>query len=184
MVGDALVGNVQSRAFLHCRFLQKESSQPLVKAFPHDLLHQPHEIGQMVGDQVVGVVCHGDGLVHQVFVQAGRNDPKLRILLRLDEDVVVHAGHDAGCGKQANIHFKKTAQGDLPPLVAEEIGSELTLLHQNHAQTVRASVVEQSTAGYNAVVGGVFDALTLFLGELVPNGKILFDHGAASFAAT
>ena len=56
MVGDGLMGNFQSIGPLDGCFFQKECGNTLIKAFPHDLLHEPHYIGETARHQLIGII--------------------------------------------------------------------------------------------------------------------------------
>ena len=40
MIGDGLMGDFEDGCFFQCAFFQQKRGQPLVKALPHDLLHE------------------------------------------------------------------------------------------------------------------------------------------------
>ena len=145
--GDLLVGDLQGGGLLDPGFLHQKARQSLVEALPHDLLHEPHDLGEVVGDEGVGVIGEGQALVHEVLVQTRGDDPDLRVLLRLDEHVEHHVGHDAGRGKQADIHIKEPADGDLPALLVEQVRPELAGLHQDHALALGAAIVDHGAPG-------------------------------------
>ena len=55
MGGDFFVGDFQNGGIFQLLLFQQEGGQPLVKALPHNLLHQPHQVGEVAADEVAGV---------------------------------------------------------------------------------------------------------------------------------
>ena len=47
---------------------------------------------------------------------------------------------------QMDIHFKESADGDLPAFVGQQVRPELALAHQQHTQTLRAAIMEHAAA--------------------------------------
>ena len=123
-------------------------------------------------------------LVHEILIQAGRDHEDLRVLFCLDENVEHHVGHDAGGGEQADVHLEEPADGDLPALVAEQVGPELAAFHQDHALALGAAVVDDGAALDLLQLGHIRKPLLLLPGQLVPNGKILGKFHCASLLGT
>ena len=114
MVGDFFMGDLQRLSPLQGAFLQKEGSQAFVEALPHDLLHQPHHIGEPAADELVCIIGNHSGFFHQILEQAGGKDPHFGILFCFDDHFELNIGHDAGGREQADIVVKEPVQRDLP----------------------------------------------------------------------
>ena len=39
-------------------FFQQKFRQPLIHALPHDLLHKPHQLGEIAAEEIPGIICH------------------------------------------------------------------------------------------------------------------------------
>ena len=172
MVGNFFVGNFQHRGVLQLNFLQKEFRQALVKAPPHDLLHKPHQLGEITAEQISAVGGHRQGIVHQIFKQTGGDGPELRILFRLDHHIELHIRHDAGCAEKRDIIFKKPADGNLPAIFRQNIGPELTGLHHYKAKAVGTAVMDPGTLFHLPEFHNLCNLFLLLWGQFVPNGKI------------
>lgn len=127
----------------------------------------------MAGDQIVGIVCNGDGLIHQILIQTGGDHPDLAVLFSFHKNIILHIGHHTGCGKQADIHLEKPADGDLTALIAEQVRPKLTATHQQHAQTVGTAVVENGTALHLLKFCHGTEPFLLIPGHFVPDGEIM-----------
>lgn len=68
MIGDGLMGEQQHAGALDACLLHQKGGQPPVKACPHHLFNQPHDLGKAAGDQLIGVICHGCRLGHEAAV--------------------------------------------------------------------------------------------------------------------
>ena len=173
MVGNGLVGDFQLIRPLNGRLLQQEGRQPFVQALPHDLLHQPHDLGESAGHQLIGVVGHGGGLLHEALIDLRGDDPELGVLLRLNGHLELDGAHHAGGGKEAHIPVKQAVEGDLPPLVREDIGPELARFHQEQPGAVHVPVVQNRPPGRAAERRAVLKPVLLVLIQLIPDGKII-----------
>lgn len=96
-------------------FLQQECGYTLVETLPHDLLHEPHDIGEARGHQFVGIVGNRRRSFHDALINFGRYYPKVSVLFRLNGHFELNGTHDTGGGKQAHIPVKQTVDGDLAP---------------------------------------------------------------------
>ena len=121
VVGDGLVGDIQPAGTLNHRFFQEKGGHPPVHTLPHDLLHEPHDLGKPGGHDLVGVVGGGGGLLQEPPVKLRGNHPERRVLLRLNGDVKLCAPQDAGGGKQADIPVKQAVDSNLPALVGRRM---------------------------------------------------------------
>ena len=55
--------------------LQQKRGQPLVKALPHDLLHEPHDLGEPGGHDLIGKIGYRGGFLHDALIYFCRDDP-------------------------------------------------------------------------------------------------------------
>ena len=163
MIGNGLMGDLQHAAPLDGSLLQQKGRHPLVQALPHDLLHQPHDLGEPAGHQLVGVVGHRRRRLHDVLVDLRGNDPEVRVLLRLDGDLKLDGAHDAGRREQAQIPVEQAVNGDLPPLVREDIGPELPRLHQEESGAVHVPVVQDRPLLHGSEIQIAADPVLLVL---------------------
>ena len=126
VIRDGLVGDLKPGSILDRGFLQKKLRDTFIKAFPQDLLDQPHYLGETGGHQFVCVVGKRRGFLHNAFVGFRRDHPEFRIFFRLYGHLELHGMYHAGCGKQTHISVKKTVKSDFPPLVRKNIRPELS----------------------------------------------------------
>lgn len=147
MVRNGFMGDPEGMGVLDGGFLQQKTCHPLVKALPHNLLDQPHHVGEAGGHQLVGVVGQRSGFLHNALIDFRRDDPQVGILLRFNDDVKLDRPHHAGGGEQADVPVKQPVNGDLPALVREDVRAELAGSDQKQPRAVRASVVEHSAPG-------------------------------------
>ncbi|MPM27771.1 hypothetical protein SDC9_74285 [bioreactor metagenome] len=119
MSGNFVVRNTQHVAAVQRALCQEKFRKALVKALPHNLLHQPHHLGKPGGHQLIGVIRHSKRTVGKPFVYVRGNYPQLRVLLRLHGNVKLNVLHNAGGGKQAHVPLEQAVDGDLLPLVGE-----------------------------------------------------------------
>ena len=122
MVADELMGDLEGFGAFQGGLLQQKGGQTLVKALPHDLFHPPHHLGEAGGHDVVGEIGDRCGLLHHLLVDLRGDNPKLRLLLCLNDDLELNAPHDAGSGKQADVPLKQTVKRHFPSLVRENVG--------------------------------------------------------------
>ncbi len=136
------MGDGQPVRALDGEFLQEESGHSLVHALPHNLFHQPHDLGKPGGHDLVGVVRQGSGPFHNTPIRLCGDDPEASVLLRLNGDVKLCAPQHTGGGKQTDILVKQAIDCDLTSLVRKDIGPELAGLHQQQPSAVRITVVD------------------------------------------
>ena len=130
MSGNIFVGDLQLPASLDGRFLQQKSGDALIKALPHNLLDQPHHVGKPGGHQLVGIVRHRRGFLHQALIDLRGDDPEFGILLRFDRHIKLDGVQHTGSGKQAHVPVKQPVDRDLPPLIRKDTGAKLPGLYQ------------------------------------------------------
>ena len=173
MVPDNFMGQLQLIAALQPRLVQQERRQPLVKAFPHDLLHQPHDLGKPAGHDLIGIVGQGSGRLHHALINFRGDQPKVGIPLGFYGDVKLDAVHHAGGRKQTDIHFKQPVKGDFPSLFRENICPQLPGTDQKQPCTVRRTVVKNGSFFYALAAGRPQKRLLLLQRQLIPYRKIL-----------
>ena len=171
MVGDFLVGQIQRLAALQGALLQQELGQPLVEPLPHDLLHQPHDLGKPAGHDLVGIVGQRGRLGHQSLKPVRRHQEKLGVLFRLNGDIELDAPHHARGREQTDVPGEQPVNGDFPALGREQAGPELAGLHQQQAQTVVAAPVEHGAGLGLPPHRDLGQGLPLGLGQLIPHGE-------------
>ena len=171
------------RANLDRGLLQQKGGQPLVQAFPHGLLHQPHDVGKPAGHQLVGVVGHRGGLLHQALVDLCGDHPKFRVFLRRDRHLKLDGTHHAGGGKKAHIPVKQAVDGDLPALLRLDIGPELPPADEQQPGAIHIAVVQDLPLGHGAEQQAARKPLLLVLVQLAPNGKMILKCHTASLLA-
>ena len=142
MVGYFFVGDAEHQAAAQVAFFQQKRCQAPVEAFPHYLLHQPHNVGEAAGYQLICIACHGQTFFHQIFEQAGGQNGQLAVFFCLDDNVKLHVGHNAGRRKQAYIPLEQAIQGDLSALTGQCVHTHLTRVYEQQTQAFAATVVE------------------------------------------
>ena len=104
MIADSFMRRFQNKASFEVAFLQQKFRKPLVKAFPQNLLHQPHHIRKPRSHNLVRVIGNGCGLQHELFIDIRRNNPKRGIFFRFNADLKLDAVHHAGRGNHKEKH--------------------------------------------------------------------------------
>ena len=84
VIGNGLMGDFQMTGPFDRHFLQQECGYTLVETLPHDLLHEPHDIGEARGHQFVGIVGNRRRSFHDALINFGRYYPKVSVLFRLN----------------------------------------------------------------------------------------------------
>ena len=182
MVGNLLVGNFQFPGFFQLRLLQQEGSQPLVNALPHDLLHEPHQLGEITAEQIAGIVRNRQRFIHQIFEHAGRNTPEFGVLFRLNHHIKLHIRHDTGRTQQTDIVLGQAADGDLSAILRQDVGAQLTTAHHHKAQAVGAAVVNMGILFDLPELNDTGDSLLLLCRQFIPKRKIFCKfHGDSTF---
>ncbi|MPN60134.1 hypothetical protein SDC9_207859 [bioreactor metagenome] len=87
------------------------------------MLHQPHHLGEAAGHQLTGEVGRRGALGGEGLVDLRGNDPQPGFPFGFQHEVKLNAGEHAGGGEQAHIPVKKTIQGDLLPLLRENVST-------------------------------------------------------------
>ena len=173
MAGNDLMGDPQIHRVLQRTFLQKERGQPLIEALPHDLLHEPHDIGEPGCHEVIDIVCHNSGVFHQMFIDMRRNDPEFRLLFCGNSDIKLNTIHHAGGGKQTGVHFKQTVDRHFPALFGIDIGPQLTGTNNQKSHAQLRAIMKQCSSRNLTLDCCLGEQLLLTGRQFIIYGKIL-----------
>ena len=165
------MGEPQLSAALNCGLLQEERRDALIEALPQNLLDEPHHIGKSGGHELVGIVCHRRGLLHQAPVDLRGNDPELRVLFRLDDHLKLNGAYHAGGGEKAHVPVKQPVEGDLPPLLRKNVGPQLPGFHQQQPRAVHIAIVHEGPLSHGPGHDRVQDPALLRGGKPAPHRK-------------
>src|SRR5699024_4351833 len=100
----------------------QKDGQAAVGAHEQDLLHGPHGLGVALSGHLVGVAADVDVLVHHTLEGAGADAVGLHRLFRVDVDVEGDGVQHAGGRQDAHIPRKQPVQGDVPAVLAQQVG--------------------------------------------------------------
>ena len=173
MVGDLFMGDLQLQGIFNPAFFQQKIGQTFIKAFEHDLFHEPHQFRIITGQQIPGVVGNGKRLLCQILKQTGRNAPKFTVFFCFDHDIQLHIRHHTGSTEQTGVIVKKSPHGDLPTVGRQNIGSELSGTDHHQPQTIGTAVMNMMTSQNLPLLNDLRNSLLLFFGQLVPKGNVI-----------
>ena len=147
MIGNGLMCDAQFIAPLNSGLFQQKSRYPLIHMLPHDLLYQPHDLGEPACHQLVGIVGDRGGYLHDTLVGLCRDYPEFRIFLGLDGNFKLDRAHHAGGREQAEVPVEQAVKGDLPALFGEKIHPQLAGQEQILEEASSGEVLDGEASG-------------------------------------
>ena len=121
---------------------------------------------------MIGEVGHRYRALHQGAVYRGGEEQGPGVLPGLHHNVELNVPHGAGGGEEAQVPREEAVEGELLPLIGEEVGPQLPLQGQDQTGAVLAAPGDQGALGEKPLCNGPGQGIPLGLSELPPEGEI------------